>query len=90
MGIAGSLVVIIIAWWIAFVGMLSVGVRPQVEAGEITEGTDPGAPVAPKLGRKALWATLVALVVWVLLYGVVELGWLTLADLDFMPGPGVR
>jgi predicted secreted protein len=88
MGIAGSLVVFAIAWWLAFFAVLPVGVRSQVEDGNVVPGSEPGAPTAPHLLRKALYATAIAVVVWATLFAVVEFG---LVDLDDIPLPsGIR
>ncbi len=43
MEIGGSIVVIVIAWWIAFQALLPVGVRTPAEDGVDLVG-DPGAP----------------------------------------------
>lgn len=54
-----------IIWWLCFFVMLPVGVRSLEEAGvSDAEGHDTGAPATPDLGRKALWTTGLALVVW--------------------------
>jgi predicted secreted protein len=47
-------------WWIVLFAVLPWGVHSQHEGGDIVPGTDPGAPVIPKLGRKLVWTTLVA------------------------------
>ncbi len=44
--------------------MLPWGVRSQHEAGEMAPGTDPGAPTSFRLGRKLLWTTVLAAVVY--------------------------
>ena len=51
-------------WWIALFAVLPFGVRSQHEDGDFPEGTDPGAPVAPKLWWKALWTSIVAAILW--------------------------
>jgi len=55
-------------WWIVLFAVLPWGVRSQQEEGEVTPGTDPGAPIVPKLGRKLIWTTLVTCVVFVAVY----------------------
>jgi predicted secreted protein len=47
-------------WWIALFAILPFGIRSQHEEGEVAAGTDPGAPVAPRLREKAVWTTLVS------------------------------
>ncbi|MBX9741359.1 MAG: DUF1467 family protein [Beijerinckiaceae bacterium] len=59
-------------WWIVLFAVLPFGVRSQHEDGEIPEGTDPGAPVAPLLLKKAVATTLVSAVVFAGLYVFVE------------------
>lgn len=88
MGIAGSLMVISIAWWLAFFALLPVGVRSQLEDGNVVPGTEPSAPVAPRLWRKAAWAFLIALLVWGGLYSLIEF---QLISIDDIPVPsGIR
>ena len=51
-------------WWVVLFAVLPFGVTSQHETGDIVRGTDPGAPVAPRLFVKALWTTLVSAVVF--------------------------
>ncbi|MDP4594437.1 MAG: DUF1467 family protein [Beijerinckiaceae bacterium] len=53
-------------WWVVLFVVLPFGVRSQHEDGDFAPGTDPGAPVAPKLGWKVLWTTIVTAIVWAL------------------------
>ena len=55
-------------WWVVLFAVLPWGVRSQRESGEVAPGTDPGAPAVPKLGRKLIWTTVVAGVVFVAFY----------------------
>lgn len=88
MGIAGSLMVISIAWWLAFFMMLPVGVRSQLEDGSIVPGSEPSAPTAPRLLRKAAWALVIALLIWGALFSLIEF---KLISLDDIPVPsGIR
>jgi predicted secreted protein len=88
MSIGGSIVVFTIAWWLGFIAALPWGVKSQAEAGEIVEGTEPGAPVIPGLRNKMIAATIIATVVWLLLFLTIELQWLTLDDIPFLPRAG--
>jgi predicted secreted protein len=88
MGIAGSLMVIIVSWWLAFFALLPVGVRSQLEDGAVIPGTEPSAPTAPKLWLKAIWAFAIAIVIWLALYAIIEY---RLIDIDDIPIPsGIR
>jgi predicted secreted protein len=53
-----------IVWWLVLFAVLPWGVRSQDESGEVTRGTDPGAPSIPKLGQKLVWTTLISAVVF--------------------------
>ena len=63
--------VFFLIWWVVLFAVLPWGIHSQQEGGDIAPGTDPGAPVLPKLGRKLLWTTLVAGVVFAAFYVVV-------------------
>lgn len=47
-------------WFTVLFAVLPFGVRSQHEDGNMVAGTDPGAPVAPRLWVKALWTTLIS------------------------------
>jgi len=57
-------------WWVVLFAVLPWGVRSQHEGGEVAPGTDPGAPTVPRLGRKLVWTTLVAGVIFAACYVV--------------------
>ena len=68
MQIASIIAVFFVIWWLSFVAVLPIGDRSQHDAGEVVTGTDPGAPVTPRLLRKFLLATGVAIVMTLLLF----------------------
>ena len=51
-------------WWIVLFVILPWGVRSQQEEGDIVAGTDPGAPVAPRLLIKAAATTILAAILF--------------------------
>jgi predicted secreted protein len=59
-------------WWIMLFAILPFGVRSQHESGEYLQGTDPGAPVAPKLAMKAVVTTIVSAILFAGLYAYIE------------------
>ena len=63
--------VFFLIWWVVLFAVLPWGIHSQQEGGDVAPGTDPGAPVLPKLGRKLMWTTLVAGVVFAAFYVVV-------------------
>jgi predicted secreted protein len=68
MPIGSIIAVFFVIWWLSFVAVLPIGTRSQSDAGEVTAGTDPGAPVAPQLLRKALIATALSIIMTLLLF----------------------
>jgi predicted secreted protein len=80
MGIAGSIVTIVLLWWLAFFTLLPVGVKSQLENGNVEPGTVPSAPVTPHLLYKALGALAIALVLWGALFGIIEYRVITFED----------
>jgi predicted secreted protein len=60
-----SVAVYIILWWMAFFMMLPIGVRNLDEAGDPGgKGQERGAPSAPNLRQKAVWAAGLAAIAW--------------------------
>ncbi|MDF2115270.1 DUF1467 family protein [Roseiarcaceae bacterium H3SJ34-1] len=65
-------------WWTVLFAVLPFGVRSQHEAGvgegPLVTGTDPGAPLRPRLLAKALWTTLISVVIWAGLFAYIQYG----------------
>ena len=74
-------------WWVTLFAVLPFGVRSQHEGGDYAQGTDPGAPIIAGIGRKLIWTTLVA----TLIFGIVALiyrsGWIDFAAMTDWMGP---
>lgn len=66
-----SFVVFALVWWTVLFCVLPVGVRPN-PTGDVEEGGWRGAPERPMLGRKLIWTTVISVVVWAAIVGVVE------------------
>ena len=62
--ISTSFAIYFVLWWIVLFLTLPFGVRSQHEDGGVSPGTDPGAPIASKMGRKLLWTTLLSAVIY--------------------------
>lgn len=75
MNLVGGIVIFLISWWLCFFAVLPIGVRGQFEDGDIVEGTEEGAPAEHMLPKKALWATIGA-VICTLIAGLVVVPWL--------------
>jgi predicted secreted protein len=59
-------------WWIVLFAILPWGVRSQHESGDFQQGTDPGAPIAPKLAMKALATTVVTAILFAAFWAYIE------------------
>jgi predicted secreted protein len=64
MPVTTALAIFFLIWWVVLFAVLPWGIRSQHEGGEIAPGTDPGAPVVPRLGRKLMWTTLVSALIF--------------------------
>lgn len=67
-----GLAIFFTTWWIVLFAVLPFGVRSQHEEADYAEGTDPGAPVAPKLLLKAAITTLISGVIFAAIWWFME------------------
>jgi predicted secreted protein len=58
--ISTALAIYFVIWWIVLFLTLPFGVRSQHEDGEGAPGTDPGAPIMARMGRKLIWTTVIS------------------------------
>jgi predicted secreted protein len=59
-----AIAIFITIWFVVLFAVLPFGIRSQEEAGELVPGTDPGAPIAPRLLTKAIWTTAISVVIF--------------------------
>ncbi|HTV33264.1 MAG TPA: DUF1467 family protein [Methylocella sp.] len=59
-----SAAIFLTIWFTVLFAVLPFGVHSQHESGRVEPGTDPGAPVAPRLLAKAVWTTLISCIVF--------------------------
>ena len=57
-------VLYLLIWWMTLFIVLPLGVRGQAEAGQVVEGSEPGAPVDSNIKNKFKLTTIVASVIW--------------------------
>ena len=81
MGVTGSIIVYVMIWWIIFFSILPVGIISNKEVfRDSIEGTDPGAPKNPKIGKKFLITTIITSILFIMIYYIVDLGFFNLRN----------
>ena len=80
MNLTGGIVLYAVLWFVVLFVLLPLGQRSQADMGEVVPGTPPGAPPAPRLGRKILWATVISAVIWAIAAWVILSGVFTYED----------
>jgi predicted secreted protein len=85
--VATLIAIYFIIWWVVLFAVLPWGVRSQQESGEYAQGTDPGAPAIHRVWWKLLWTTVIASVVFAVLYAIYFYQLITLDQLFEFAGP---
>lgn len=62
MSFGSSLAIYFIIWWLTLFVVLPFGIKSQQESGEVSPGSDPGAPTGFNFWKVALVTSLAALV----------------------------
>lgn len=73
-------------WWLTLFATLSIGLRTQIEEGEVTLGTEASAPAKPRILRALLLNTVIALIVFGAWYYVTQVMGIGVAEIrDYLP-----
>lgn len=86
MSITTAIATYFVLWWLVLFVVLPFGIRSQHETGEVSPGTDPGAPAIPRLLARLVWTTIVAAVVFAAMYVVYVYRLVSLEDLATLWG----
>lgn len=78
MPIATGLAMYFVIWWISL--FLVLPWRVETEANP-AEGHAAGAPRNPHLAKKLLVNTLLAALIWLAIYGLIQSGWISFRDM---------
>jgi predicted secreted protein len=70
-----AFVLYVIVWWTVLFAVLPFGTKPVADPDSATGWR--GAPEQPRMGRKILWTTLIAAILWVAILTIQESGWLS-------------
>ena len=75
-----------VLWWVVLFLTLPFGVRSQHEDGAGSPGTDPGAPVASRMGQKLIWTTLLSALIYAAGLAAYRGGYLSIERLSKLMG----
>ena len=81
-----GLAIYFVIWWISLFLTLPFGVRSQHEDGVGAPGTDPGAPIATRMGRKLIWTTIISAVIFAFAMFAYNAGYLSVERLSKLMG----
>ncbi|KYK49154.1 hypothetical protein A1D31_26800 [Bradyrhizobium liaoningense] len=84
--ISTALAIYFVIWWVALFLTLPFGVRSQHEDGVGAPGTDPGAPILTRMGRKLIWTTIISAVIYGLGLAAYHAGYLSIERLSKLMG----
>jgi predicted secreted protein len=83
-----AIAIYFVIWWLVLFIILPFGVRNAHETGgTVEEGNDAGAPVNPRLVRKAIQTTVLATIVFILFVVVIRGGMISFDDIPFLRAP---
>ena len=84
--ITTGLAVYFVLWWLVLFLTLPFGIRSQHEDGGGAPGTDPGAPILTRMGRKLIWTTIISAVIFGLGMAAYHAGYLSVERLTKLMG----
>ncbi len=92
MTITSAFVLYAVLWFMLFLMAIPIRLQTQGDLGNVVEGTHASSPENHHLKKKAWLTTLVAAVLWVILYVIITSGWITIRDIDMFDrmGPAVE
>jgi predicted secreted protein len=83
MTITGAIVLFSVIWFMVFFIVLPLRLVTQGDAGKVEPGTPAAAPAGFVVARKARITTLVTIVLWLIVAGIITSGWISVRDLDW-------
>jgi predicted secreted protein len=84
--ISTAFAIYFVMWWVTLFLTLPFGVRSQHEDGGGAPGTDPGAPVASRMGRKLIWTTVISAIIFIVSWLAYSAGLLNVERLSRLMG----
>ena len=90
MGITSGLVLFAVIWSMTFLIVLPIRVKTQGDLGEIVPGTHAGAPEVHNLGKKARITTVISVILWAIIAGIILSEVVSVRDLDWFDRMGAE
>ena len=84
--ISTGLAVYFVIWWLVLFLTLPFGVRSQHEDGDSAPGTDPGAPILARRGRRLIMTTLISAVIFAIAMWAYYQGYFNIERLSKLMG----
>jgi len=75
-----------VLWWVTLFVALPFGIRSQHEDGFGAPGTDPGAPIISRMGRRLIWNTVASAVIFAIALVAYHAGYFNIERLSKLLG----
>jgi predicted secreted protein len=82
MGITSALVLYAVLWFLTFLIVIPIRLQTQGDLGQVVEGTHAGSPEVHNLRKKAVITSLIAGVLWAIVFSVIVFDVITVRDID--------
>lgn len=79
MGWVSGIAIYVVIWWLVIFMVLPWGVKP-VGSADVAQGHAAGAPERPRMWRKLLITSIISMLLWALVYAVLESGLIRLGE----------
>jgi predicted secreted protein len=83
MGITSALVLFAVIWFMVLFITLPLRLKTQGDVGDVTPGTQAGAPAHIDMKRKFRIVTVIAVILWIIIAGIIVSGVISVRDLDW-------
>lgn len=83
MSIVSAIVLYAVIWFLTLLCVLPIRLKTQGDVGEVVPGTQPGAPHDPQIWKRVKITSLIAIVIWAVVAGIILSGWIEVRDFDW-------
>jgi len=85
MPIVTAIAIYFVVWWLSLFVVLPWGIRGQHEEGDVVRGSELGAPVRARMKRKVIQTTILAGLIWLIIFVVIKFELVSLDNIPFLP-----